>query len=332
MTRQYVTTVLSMIDKYGIIAIIIEYKGDCLMPSLEEEIEALKKEKQAVILAHYYVPDEVQEIADYIGDSFYLSKQAVETNARIIVFAGVRFMGESAKMLNPQKKVLMPDRTADCPMAHMATVAAIEAVRKACNDVAVVCYINSTTELKAASDVCVTSSNAVKIVKRLPNNNIFFTPDKNLGHYVSLQVPEKHFILNDGFCPRHESIRPEFVREARQAHPQALFLAHPECPPAVLEMADYIGSTSGIIAYASKSSHTEFIIGTEAGVLYELTTNNPGKTFYPAMEDQYCMNMKKVTLEKVRNCLRDETNEVVVPAALSRRAVGVLDKMLELVR
>lgn len=300
------------------------------MEYMEDEILRLKKEKHAVILAHYYVPDEVQEIADYIGDSFALSKKAVETDAKIIVFAGVRFMGESAKLLNPDKKVLMPDYTADCPMAHMASVKTIEAIRSQYDDVAVVCYINSTTELKAASDVCVTSSNAVRIVKKLPNKNIFFTPDKNLGYYVSTQVPEKHFILNDGFCPRHDSIRPDVVKAAKEKYPQALFLAHPECPKDVLAMADYIGSTSGIIQYASASTAQEFIIGTENGVMYELQTKNPDKLFYPAMEDQYCINMKKVTLEKVRNCLRDETNEVHVDAEIGRRAVRVLDKMLEL--
>lgn len=302
------------------------------MEYIEDEILRLKKEKKAIILAHYYVPDEVQEIADYIGDSFALSKKAVETDAKIIVFAGVRFMGESAKMLNPDKKVLMPDSAADCPMAHMASVKTVEEVRQRYKDVAVVCYINSTTELKAVSDVCVTSSNAVRIVKKLPNQTIFFTPDKNLGYYVSTQVPEKQVILNDGFCPRHDSIRTDAVALAKERHPQALFLAHPECPQNVLAMADYIGSTSGIIQYATDSPAKEFIIGTENGVMYELQTKNPGKVFYPAMEDQYCINMKKVTLEKVRNCLRDEINEVHLDAELSRRAVNVLNRMLDLAK
>ncbi|MCH4167477.1 MAG: quinolinate synthase NadA [Megasphaera sp.] len=302
------------------------------MADIVEEIYALKKEKHAIILAHYYVPDEVQEIADYVGDSFFLSKKAKETDAEIIVFAGVLFMGESAKMLNPQKKVLMPDRTADCPMAHMGTVASIAQARAAYDDLAVVCYINSTTALKAASDVCVTSSNAVTIVKKLPNHHIFFTPDRNLGHYVASQVPDKHFIYNNGFCPRHESIEPAAVTAAKAAHPEALFLAHPECRPDVLAMADYIGSTSGIIQYASASAQREFIIGTEEGVFYELTTANPHKQFYPVMGDQYCINMKKVTLDKVRNCLRDETNEVTLDETIRRKAVGVLDKMLELAK
>ncbi len=302
------------------------------MEFLEDEIERLKKEKNAVILAHYYVPDEVQEIADYIGDSFYLSKKAKETDAKIIVFAGVRFMGESAKILNPQKKVLMPDITADCPMAHMATVAKIKEMRAKYDDLAVVCYINSTAELKTYSDVCVTSSNAVKIVKKLPNKNIFFVPDKNLGYYVGTQVPEKNIICNNGFCPRHESIRTEFVKQAQKEHPNALFLAHPECPKEVLAMADYIGSTSGIINYATSSPAKEFIIGTEDGVMYELKTKNPDKKFYPAMSDQYCINMKKVSLEKVRNCLRDENNEIFVSDDIREKSVKVLDRMLELAK
>ena len=233
---------------------------------IEDEIAALKKEKQAIILAHYYVPDEVQEYADFVGDSFGLAKKAIETDAKIIVFAGVDFMGESAKMLNPEKKVLMPDATASCPMAHMADVATIEKVRAQYDDLAVVCYVNSTAAVKAVSDVCVTSSNAVKIVRKLPNKYIFFTPDKNLGHYVSTQVPDKHFILNNGFCPRHDTVDPAYVKKIQAAHPQALFLAHPECRQVVLALADYVGSTSGIIDYAGKSDAKEFILGTEGGV------------------------------------------------------------------
>ena len=297
---------------------------------IEDEIAALKKEKEAIILAHYYVPDEVQAYADYVGDSFGLAKKAVETDAKIIVFAGVDFMGESAKMLNPKKKVLMPDRTASCPMAHMADTATIEKARAEYDDLAVVCYVNSTAAVKAASDVCVTSSNAVKIVKKLPQKNIFFTPDKNLGHYVSTQVPDKHFILNQGFCPRHDTVDPDYVKKVQAAHPQALFLAHPECRKEVLALADYVGSTSGIIDNDGSSAAKELIIGTRSGVLYE--REKPDKVFYPAMEDAYCINMKKVTLEKVRDCLRDETNEVFVDAKMAGKAVQALERMLELAK
>ena len=194
------------------------------MNSMIEEIEALKREKNAVILAHYYVPDEVQAIADEVGDSFYLSKKAKESAADVIVFAGVSFMGESACMMNPGKKVLMPDITADCAMAHMASEAAVAAMREKYDDLAVVCYINSTAALKSVSDVCVTSSNAVKIVKKLPNKHIFFIPDGNLGAYVKEQVPEKDIILNDGYCPVHKNITAADVRAAKKAHENALLL------------------------------------------------------------------------------------------------------------
>ncbi|MBD9267489.1 MAG: quinolinate synthase NadA, partial [[Ruminococcus] torques] len=221
--------------------------------TIREEIEQLKKEKNAVILAHYYVRPEVQEIADYIGDSFYLSKVAVELEEQTIVFCGVSFMGESAKVLNPQKTVLMPDAKADCAMAHMADEETIRAMRKKYDDLAVVCYINSTAELKRLSDVCVTSANAVRIVKALPNKNIFFIPDENLGRFVAKQVPEKNFIFNDGYCHVHASIRKDQVEAAKKAHPNAPFIVHPECRPEILDLADFIGSTSEIIDYASSA-------------------------------------------------------------------------------
>ena len=231
---------------------------------LVKEIEQLKKEKNAVILAHYYVNDEVQEIADYIGDSYYLAKVAREVDAKTIVFCGVSFMGESAKILNPNKTVLMPDMSADCPMAHMAQVEKIEEMRGKYDDLAVVCYINSTAELKCHSDVCVTSSNAVKIVKSLPNKNIFFIPDENLGRHVAKQIPEKNIILNKGFCHVHVSMTADNLKAIKEKYPKALVLAHPECKQEVLDLADYIGSTSGIINYATESDNEEFIICTEA--------------------------------------------------------------------
>ena len=234
------------------------------MDTRREKLEALKKEKNAVIMAHYYVPDEVQEIADYIGDSYYLSDMATKVDASVIVLCGVRFMGESAKILNPGKKVLLPDLHADCPMAHMAAIEKIEEVRKEYPDVAVVCYVNSTAELKSHSDVCVTSSNAVKIVKELPNHDIFFIPDEHLGTYVAEQVPEKHIILNDGFCHVHAAIRPEAAKAAKEARPQAKLLVHPECRSEVVALADYVGSTAGIIKYAeaSKEKYDVVIVGT----------------------------------------------------------------------
>lgn len=302
------------------------------MNGIKSRIESLKKEKNAVILAHYYVPAEVQEIADYIGDSFYLSKIAKEASQDTIVFCGVSFMGESAKILSPGKLVLMPDVTADCPMAHMAQVSKIEEVRREYDDVAVVCYINSTGELKQHSDVCVTSANATKIVKALPNKNIYFIPDGNLGRYVATQVKDKHFIFNDGFCPVHAEVCKDDVKAAKEAHPGALLLVHPECRMEILEEADYIGSTSGIIDYASKSSVNEFIIGTELGVMYELEQKNPGKKFYPLVSGQICPDMKKITLEKVLKCMEEESGVVEVGEELRNSAIASLDRMLELAR
>lgn len=298
--------------------------------TIAEQIEQLKKEKDAVVLAHYYVPADVQDIADYIGDSFYLSKVATNLSNKSIVFAGVEFMGESAKILNPEKRVFMPDPSADCPMAHMIEPEEIERVRNEYDDVAVVCYINSTAETKTYSDVCVTSANAVKIVKSLPNKNIFFVPDQHLGSFVAKQVPEKNVILNPGYCPRHHQITREQVLEAKKLYPDALVLSHPECPEEVLEVSDYIGSTSGIIKYATESDAKEFIIGTVVGVFHELKKKNPDKKFHAITSSQVCVNMEKVTLEKVKNVLETECNEVFVDEEVRRKAMVPLTRMLEL--
>lgn len=298
--------------------------------SIKAEIAKLKAEKKAVILAHYYVSDEIQEIADYIGDSFYLSKIATTVDADIIVFCGVSFMGESAKILNPTKKVLMPDMTADCPMAHMVDIAKIEELKAQYEDLAVVCYINSTATIKTYSDVCVTSANAVKIVKNMPNKHIFFIPDGNLGRYVAEQVPEKTVILNTGYCPIHNAM-PD-VAAAKNAHPGAEFVVHPECQKALVDQADYIGSTSGIIDYVKASPCKEFIVGTEIGVMYELKKQNPDKKFYTLTDNQVCSDMKLITLEKVRDVLLHETNEVTVSDELRTAALKPLEKMLELAK
>ncbi|WP_026834929.1 quinolinate synthase NadA [Eubacterium xylanophilum] len=302
------------------------------MREIIERIEELKKEKNAVILAHYYVRDEVQEIADYVGDSFYLSKVATKVDADIIVFCGVSFMGESAKILNPDKMVLMPDSTADCPMAHMADVDKIEAVRSQYDDLAVVCYINSTSELKMHSDICVTSSNAMKIVERLPQKNIFFIPDENLGRYIASKVPEKNFIFNDGFCHVHSELRLDEVKRGLEAHPEAKFVVHPECKMEVLELADFIGSTAELIDFVTEDDSKEFIVGTEMGVLYEMKQKNPNKKFYSAAAVQICPNMKKISLEKIADCLANETNQVEVSAEKREQASKPLNAMLELAK
>ena len=297
---------------------------------VRDEIKQLKKEKHAVILAHYYVPDEVQEIADYIGDSFYLSKVAKNIEADIIVFCGVSFMGESAAIMNPGKKVLMPDKSADCAMAHMVDADRLKMLREQYEDLAVVCYINSTAEIKSYADVCVTSANAVKVVKNLSNRNIFFIPDGNLGRYVKEQLPEKHVILNDGYCPIHAAMTKAEVLEAKKKYPEAKFLVHPECTKEVLEEADYIGSTAGIINFAAKDDGKEYIIGTEAGVLYELKKQNQDKKFYTLRKPSICEDMKLVTLEKVYDVLKNETNVVTVSEELREKALIPLERMLEL--
>ena len=299
---------------------------------IAEKIRKLKEEKNAVILAHYYVSDEVQAIADYVGDSFYLSKIAKNTDAEIIVFCGVSFMGESAAIMNPNKKVLMPDLNADCAMAHMVDIAKIRELRNKYEDLAVVCYINSTAEIKTYSDVCVTSANAVKVVRNLPNQNVFFIPDGNLGQYVKEQVPEKNVILNDGYCPIHAAISREEVLEAKEKYPRAKFLVHPECKKEVVEEADYVGSTSGIIDFVKKDDSKEYIIGTENGVLYELKKKNPEKTYYTIRDNVTCADMKLVTLEKVLDVLEKETNVVSVSEEVAKKALLPLEKMLEIAR
>lgn len=297
-----------------------------------DRINALKKEKNAVVMAHYYVEDAVHEVADYIGDSFFLSEKATQVEEDTIVLCGVSFMGESAKILNQKKKVLMPDGQADCPMAHMATAEDIKKIRETYEDVAVVCYVNSNAELKRNADVCVTSSNALKIVKALPNKYIYFIPDKNLGRYVAEQVPEKEFIFNHGYCPVHAKLTKEQVLKAKEAHPNAVLLVHPECEKEVVEEAVYAGSTAGIIDYAGKSEKTEFIIGTELGVLYDLRKNNPDKKFYPLTETLICPDMKKITLDNIIDVLENDTYEVKLDEQFAKEAHAPLVRMLELAK
>ena len=294
------------------------------------KINTLKKEKNAVILAHYYAPEEVQAVADFVGDSFYLAKVAKNCDADIIVFCGVKFMGESAKILNPDKKVLMPDLTADCAMAHMVKDGIIEEMRAKYDDLSVVCYINSTAELKVKSDVCVTSSNAINIVKKLKSKNIFFIPDKNLGRFVKEQVPEKNIILNDGCCPIHAEITAEQVKSEKIKHPDALVLTHPECNADVLALSDFKGSTAEIIDFAKESDCEEFIICTEAGVNYKLITDNPHKRFYYPAPTPCCADMKYNTLESVLSVLEREDKEVFVDPEVAKKTLIPLNRMLEL--
>ncbi len=296
---------------------------------IKEEIKKLKKEKDFVILAHYYVDGEVQEIADFVGDSYYLAKTAAETESKNILFAGVLFMGESAKLLNPDKNVYMADITADCPMARMVETEDILRIREKYDDLAVVCYVNSTAEVKALSDICVTSSNALKVLKSLKEKNIFFIPDGNLGKYVSKQIPEKNFIFHNGFCHVHKSIEANLVKKAKEKYPDAIILSHPECTEDVLEISDFVGSTSQIIDYAEKSEIGKFIIYTEMGVFYELSKKNPDKKFYSVGHRQFCPNMKKVSLENVLETLKNPQNEIILSDNIMQKARIPLEKMLE---
>ena len=298
----------------------------------ENKIRELKEKKNAIILAHYYTPLEIQEVADYVGDSFYLAKIAKNSTADVIVFCGVAFMGESAKVLNPKKKVLMPDVSADCPMARMVKEGKIEEMRAKYKDLAVVCYINSTAELKCKSDVCVTSSNAVKIVKNLPNKNIFFIPDKNLGRFIAKQVPEKNVILNDGYCPIHAKLSVNELLELKKLYPNALVLTHPECEEEIIALSDYIGSTAEIIDFANKSDNNEFIICTEDGVKFKLEQDNPNKKFYFTKTSPCCVDMKLNTLEKLLKVLESEENAIEISEDTMKEATLPLDKMLEVAK
>jgi quinolinate synthase len=302
-----------------------EYQQD-----LKEKISQLKKQKDAVILAHNYQRDEIQDVADIVGDSLQLARAGARVDADIIVFCGVRFMAESASILNPDKKVLLPVKEAGCPLADMITAEKLKGLKSQYPDAACVCYVNSSAEVKAESDVACTSSNAIEIVRSLPNKKIIFVPDENLGKYVQSQVPEKEIILWKGFCPTHIRLSEEEVIKTKGEHPQAEFLAHPECNPEVLKLADQICSTGGMFKYARASDSREFIIGTESGMIYRLQKENPDKKFYLPSEHLICANMKLTTLGWLAHSLELEINIVEVAEDIRIRAKKSLDRMLEI--
>lgn len=299
---------------------------------IRHEIRRLLKERNAVLLAHNYMRDEVQEIADITGDSLQLSMEAAKTDAAVIVFCGVHFMAESAAILSPDKTVLLPRPDAGCPMADMVDAAGLKELKAKHPGVPVVTYVNSTAAVKAESDICCTSANAVSVVKSLPNKQLIFAPDRNLGRWIARFVTDKEFIYWDGYCPTHERMTPEAVLQKKAEHPDALFICHPECAPAVSDLADHVCSTSGMYSYCKQSPAKKFIIGTEAGILFKLRQDNPDKEFILATPALICPNMKLTSLEDVLLALQTMQPVVRVDQQTRLMAKAALDKMLAVPR
>ena len=297
--------------------------------SLIDRIQTLKEQRNAIILAHNYQVGEVQDVADYLGDSLELSQRAATSDAEIVVFCGVRFMAETASILCPDKKVLTPELNAKCPMANMITAESLRDLKRTWEKAPVVCYVNTTAEVKAESDVCCTSANAVKVVANEAAPQVIFVPDKYLAHYVSTKT-EKQIIPWQGFCPTHVRILPEHIQKQKTLHPRAVVMVHPECTPPVIALADEVLSTGGMCKHAARSQSDEFIIGTEVGLLHRLSKENPDKRFFPATELAVCPGMQSITLEKVLWSLEDLKYEVTVPPEISVKARNAVEKMLQI--
>jgi quinolinate synthase len=296
--------------------------------SLQEDIRRLVWEKNAIILVHNYQPPEVQDVADLCGDSLELSIKASRTDADVIVFCGVHFMAETASILCPDKKILLPVLNAGCPMADMITAKALSEIRQKKPDVVVISYVNTTADVKAQTDICCTSANVIQVVNSVdPAREIFMTPDKNLAQYAQKNSGRK-ISYWDGYCPIHNSLTPGQVMKVKKAHPEAVFIAHPECPPDVLDLADVIKSTSGMLAFVSESDKKEFIIGTEIGIIYPMSKANPGKLLIPADPDMICREMKKIALTDIIRALNEMQPEVKVPEEIRIKAKGAVDRML----
>jgi quinolinate synthase len=298
---------------------------------LSERIEELKQTRRAIILAHNYQPPEIQDIADLTGDSLELSREAATTNAEVIVFCGVHFMAETAAILNPDKTVLLPKVDAGCPMADMITAQDVIQAKSQYPGVPVVTYVNSTAAVKAESTVCCTSANSIRVVESFADaRSVYMAPDQNLAKYTGRHTTKQVYYWH-GYCPIHHHLGPDQVRSARSQHPQAVFLAHPECRPEVLDLADVVCSTSGMLRHVTTSSEQEFIIGTESGILYPMAKQNPAKRFYPASDKLICPNMKKISLDDVRQSLETLTPRVTVPENVRIRALDAVNRMLAVV-
>lgn len=295
--------------------------------TLKENIVRLKIEKNALILAHLYELDEIQEIADIVGDSYFLSKKAMESTHDLIIFCGVQFMAESAKILSPNKKVLIPSNETTCPMADMASLDRLNDLKEKHPNAKIVTYINSNLDIKAASDVCVTSSSAKNILSNISEKEIIFLPDRNLGEYLQDQNPNKNFILYNGFCPTHERIEKEEIINLKNKYPEFEVLVHPECNKGVRSVADFIGSTSELISYSASSTSMGFIVVTEEGVLYEMKLKSPNKTFIKTTTGMICPNMKKITLKNLYTCLLNEEHEIILDENLRVKALKSLENM-----
>ncbi len=296
---------------------------------MQSKIKALAKERNAIILAHNYQPPEIQDLADMCGDSLELSRKAAQTDAEVIVFCGVHFMAETASILSPKKKVLLPRMDAGCLMADMITAEALQAMIATLPPMPVVTYVNSTADVKALSTICCTSANVVQVVNSLPQQEMLLTPDRNLAMYAASRTGKKIHVW-DGYCPTHEWLTVKDVEAARAAHPEAVFLAHPECRPEVVEIADVVASTSGMLRHVAQAEEDEFIIGTEMGILHPMQKAAPGKKLYPASKKMTCKNMKKIKLEDVLQSLEAMSGEVKVPEEIRIPALGAVQAMINL--
>ncbi len=302
-----------------------------MIKDIQQQIINLKKEKDICILAHCYQSPDILEIADFVGDSFALSVEASKVSNKTVIMCGVRFMAETVKILSPDKKVILSNSDAGCPMAEMMDREVIAQVKEQYPDYTVVAYINTTSELKTICDVCVTSSSALKICSQLESKNILFIPDCNLGDWIAKQLPDKNFKLLNGGCPTHARMSAADVKKAKEKHPNALFLVHPECKPEVVELADYVGSTTGIMSYAEKSDAEEFIIGTENSIVSHLLLSCPDKKFYPLSKDCICHNMKATTLVDVLNCCKGTFGEeITLEPEIYEGAKRCIDEMIRL--